>query len=555
MSVGGTLAASGSGLTDLNASNFSSGTLADARLSGNVALLNTAQTFIGSKTFGNASFFPAPPSFTAGGSPFFVSSTTKVTSLNADLLDGLNSTAFLQSVPVPLTMSGNSATHIIRAENISTTGNTLGGIFENRSTGGSGVYGLVTATTGTTNGVVGQSHSISGRGVYGGALATTGANYGVFGRSLSTSGRGVYGLASASTGLAYGVYGESQSTSGRGVYGLAIETTGITYGVAGESQSTSGYGVYGLAAATSGTGFGVYGNSRGTSGRGVFGRAEATTGSAYGVYGLTFSTSGRGVYGRASASSGLTYGVSGHIVSTSGAGVEGFAAATSGSTYGVWGLNHSTSGSGVYGLADASTGTTYGVRSEVNSPDGYAGYFTGGRNYFQNNVGIGTTTPTELLHVNGRIRVATLGSANTTTVLCRNTAQQIATCNSSSRRYKFNIDDLGSGLDLVRRLRPVAYNWIAGGARDVGLVAEEVAEAEPLLATYNDNGEVEGVKYDRVAVVLINAVREQQSMIDAQRKTIADQQAEIDTLKQRTDAMQKALCALTNEAALCEGVN
>ena len=167
------------------------------------------------------------------------------------------------------------------------------------------------------------------------------------------------------------------------------------------------------------------------------------------------------------------------------------------------------------------------------------------------NVGIGTSTPTDTLHVNGRIRVASLGSANTTTVLCRNTAQQIATCNSSSRRYKFNIQDFGSGLELIRRLRPVAYNWIAGGARDVGLVAEEVAVAEPLLATYNDNGEVEGVKYDRVGVVVINAVTEQQAMIDDQRKTIAAQQDRIEKLEQQAKIMQEALCRLTADSGIC----
>ena len=45
---------------------------------------------------------------------------------------------------------------------------------------------------------------------------------------------------------------------------------------------------------------------------------------------------------------------------------------------------------------------------------------------------------------------------------------------------------------------------------DMGLVAEEVNAVEPLLTTTNTSGAVEGVKYDRVGVVLINAVKEQQ---------------------------------------------
>lgn len=70
-----------------NAANLT-GTLADARLSTNISTLSSVQTFTGVK------LFAAPPSFTAGGSPFSVTSTTLVNNLNADLLDGLQSTAF-----------------------------------------------------------------------------------------------------------------------------------------------------------------------------------------------------------------------------------------------------------------------------------------------------------------------------------------------------------------------------------------------------------------------------------------------------------------------------
>lgn len=47
----GTFTGNGGNLTNLNASQITSGTLADARLSGNVDLLNASQTFTGSKTF------------------------------------------------------------------------------------------------------------------------------------------------------------------------------------------------------------------------------------------------------------------------------------------------------------------------------------------------------------------------------------------------------------------------------------------------------------------------------------------------------------------------
>ncbi len=118
--------------------------------------------------------------------------------------------------------------------------------------------------------------------------------------------------------------------------------------------------------------------------------------------------------------------------------------------------------------------------------------------------------------------------------LCRNPANQISTC-SSSLRYKTNIAPFSSGLNLVNRLRPITFDWKEGGMKDLGLGAEDVAAVEPLLVTYNEKGEVEGVKYDRLGVVLLNAVKEQQIQIERQKETI-------ESLKQivcRTNAAEK----------------
>lgn len=56
-------AGNGSGLTALNASNLSQGTLADARLSANVALLSRTQTFTGANIFTGATTFGATTAF------------------------------------------------------------------------------------------------------------------------------------------------------------------------------------------------------------------------------------------------------------------------------------------------------------------------------------------------------------------------------------------------------------------------------------------------------------------------------------------------------------
>ena len=69
----------GGGLTGLNASSLASGTISDARLSANVALLNTAQTFSADKTFGaGTQIFLDQGSATAPGLSFSGDSNTGI---------------------------------------------------------------------------------------------------------------------------------------------------------------------------------------------------------------------------------------------------------------------------------------------------------------------------------------------------------------------------------------------------------------------------------------------------------------------------------------------
>jgi hypothetical protein len=135
----------------------------------------------------------------------------------------------------------------------------------------------------------------------------------------------------------------------------------------------------------------------------VYARNWTTTGAAYGGFFRSDSDSGYGVIGYASAATGGNVGVFGKTDSTNANayGVYGRALATSGQGRAVYGRTESTEGTGVHGEAVAATGTNFGVRGTVTSPDGYAGYFTGGRNYFQGYVGIGEPDPQAALHVGG----------------------------------------------------------------------------------------------------------------------------------------------------------
>jgi hypothetical protein len=133
--------------------------------------------------------------------------------------------------------------------------------------------------------------------------------------------------------------------------------------------------------------------------RGLYVDHTATAGTSYGIWARSAAISGTGVRGSVLHGTGITYGIYGETESTAGTGVFAMSNATTGTTYGVQAYAVSSSGRAVYGFATAMSGTSYGVYGRTNSASGYAGYFQGGRNYFQGNVGIGETSPTVPLHI------------------------------------------------------------------------------------------------------------------------------------------------------------
>lgn len=169
-------------------------------------------------------------------------------------------------------------------------------------------------------------------------------------------------------------------------------------------------------------------------------------------------------------------------------------------------------------------------------------------------IGMGTTPTNEDLTVaTARIVLGLyLGvvAGGGTTQLCLN-GSQVALCNSSSARYKTNIDDFRSGLDLVRGLRPVTFDWRSNGTHDFGLIAEDVAKVVPDLAFYH-NGQIEGVKYDKISVVLINAVKEQQAQIEDQKKDIERLESANREQQVLIADLRALVCARNRRAKVCQ---
>ena len=78
---------------------------------------------------------------------------------------------------------------------------------------------------------------------------------------------------------------------------------------------------------------------------------------------------------------------------------------------------------------------------------------------------------------------------------------------------------LSEGLATLEQLKPVQFQWTDGG-NDLGLVAEDVAAVDPLLATYGERGDVQGVKYRQLTAVLVKALQEQHAEFAAFRAQV-----------------------------------
>lgn len=84
----------------------------------------------------------------------------------------------------------------------------------------------------------------------------------------------------------------------------------------------------------------------------------------------------------------------------------------------------------------------------------------------------------------------------------------------SSRRFKLEIEDLDQVEGGVLALRPVTFRYDPeqvsnGGALEIGLIAEEVAEVFPELVSRDDQGRPFTVRYDLLSVVLLDLLQSQ----------------------------------------------
>ena len=92
----------------------------------------------------------------------------------------------------------------------------------------------------------------------------------------------------------------------------------------------------------------------------------------------------------------------------------------------------------------------------------------------------------------------------------------------SSERYKTEVAALGADSDRLGRLRPVSFHLKTdpSGAVQYGLIAEEVDKVYPELVIRDNDGRIQGVRYDELAPMLLNAMQKEQEHARAQDEEI-----------------------------------
>jgi len=94
---------------------------------------------------------------------------------------------------------------------------------------------------------------------------------------------------------------------------------------------------------------------------------------------------------------------------------------------------------------------------------------------------------------------------------------------TSARKYKENIAPLTDSLAAIQKMYPVTYTLKDQEDPEVqiGLIADDVEEFRPEYVMKQD-GEVEGIHYQRIVADLIGAVKEQQGQIEDLNKRIVE---------------------------------
>ncbi len=119
---------------------------------------------------------------------------------------------------------------------------------------------------------------------------------------------------------------------------------------------------------------------------------------------------------------------------------------------------------------------------------------------------------------------------------------------SSDMRWKKNIIGIDGALGKVLLMNGRYYDWriseFPGSnfseGRQVGLIAQEIEKVLPEVVSTDAAG-YKAVEYSHIVPVLIEAIKEQQKIIDGQNSTITDLKASLENVLNRVNSIEKSV--------------
>jgi len=327
--------------------------------------------------------------------------------------------------------------------------------------------------------------------------------------------------------------------------------------------------------------------------------------SAFGSYALNSNT--KGIENTASGVSALEYNTTGSENTASGAGALTFNSTGSENTAsgynaleynttgsentasGAWALFNNTTGthntaSGYQALYSTTTGiedtgvgygalhtNTTGKENTALGNEALYAVTTGSNNIAMGfHAGIDLTSGSNDIDIgnagvaaeSGVIRIGTAGTQTTTFVAgienSKVTGAAVYVTSSgqlgvlaSSERYKTAIAPMGANTQKLQQLRPVTFHLKTDpeGAVQYGLIAEEVDKIYPELVIRDDQGKIQGVRYDELAPMLLNEIQKQQQKLAAEDATLRLQADNVAALTARSEEQSAEIRGLKTQLA------
>jgi hypothetical protein len=127
---------------------------------------------------------------------------------------------------------------------------------------------------------------------------------------------------------------------------------------------------------------------------------------------------------------------------------------------------------------------------------------------------------------------------------------QLADLTASSRRFKKDITPIDKISEGVLALKPVTFHYKNDNTNEpeFGLVAEDVAEVNPHWITRDREGEIFGVRYEVIPILLLNEFLKEHKKVEEQQASISQLKSEMQTmvaqLKEQAAQIQKVSAQL-----------